>query len=381
MLIQGPNGHGKSNLIEAIHMLSVARSTRASTDAELINTASLSQFPIHAQVVGIVDRSAGRVRLQLDLTSSSSGTPSRPPDGEARPRLTRAQKTLQVNGVRRRSNDFVGVLKAVQFTPEDVDLTSGPPQLRRRFMDMLISQLSHTYLADWQEYGRILRQRNHLLRAVRDGTSSQSELEFWDLRFAVGAGRIVAERLKALDKLTEFARRTHAELSGSDEPLSLAYVPSADLGSSICPRELASAILEDLRGRASREIAAGHSLAGPHRDDLSASIGDLDVAGFASRGQARTVVLALKLAEARLISESIGDQPVILLDDVMSELDPDRQRHVLEFTSRYEQVIITTAEPGLADQLGIEHDRRMYVESGKLAVAVPRRASDPVRQP
>ena len=109
---------------------------------------------------------------------------------------------------------------------------------------------------------------------------------------------------------------------------------------------------------------------GPHRDDLSASIGDLDVSGFASRGQARTVVLALKLAEARLIAEAIGDQPVVLLDDVMSELDPDRQRHVLEFTSRYEQVIITTAEPGLADQLGIGQDRRLYVESGKLASPV-----------
>ena len=118
-----------------------------------------------------------------------------------------------------------------------------------------------------------------------------------------------------------------------------------------------------------REIAAGHSLIGPHRDDLSASIGDMDVAGFASRGQARTVVLALKLAEARLISDSIRDEPVILLDDVMSELDPVRQRHVLDFTSRYEQVIITTAEPGLGDQLGMGRDRRIYVESGKLSAA------------
>ena len=351
-------------------MLSVARSTRTSSDAELINTASLSQFPVHAQVSGTVNRAAGQVRLQMDLTGAVSKPPSLVANSDSIPRPTRAQKTLQVNGVRRRSNDFVGVLKSVLFTPEDVDMTSGPPQLRRRFLDMLISQLSHTYLADWQEYGRLLRQRNHLLRAIRDGKSSQSELEFWDIRFAVGAGRIVSERLRALDRLNEFAHQAHGDLSRSDGPLSLTYLPSAEIGPVRCARDIASAILADIRGRASREIAAGHSLVGPHRDDLSASIGELDVAGFASRGQARTVILALKLAEARLISESIGDQPVILLDDVMSELDPDRQRHVLEFTSRYEQVIITTAEPGLADQLRIERGRRMYVDSGKLAAAI-----------
>ena len=351
-------------------MLSVARSTRTSSDAELINTRSLSQFPVHAQVAGIVDRAAGQVRLQLDLTDAASDRPAPTKDGEPHPRPKRVQKTLQVNGVRRRSNDFVGVLKAVQFTPEDVDLISGPPQLRRRFMDMLISQLSHTYLADWQEYGRVLRQRNHLLRAIRDGASSQPELEFWDIRFAVSAGRIVSERLKTLDRLSEFACQSHGELSGSDGQLSLTYLPSSEIGSARCARELASVILEDVRGRTSREIAAGHSLTGPHRDDLTASIGDLDVSGFASRGQARTVVLALKLAEARLIAEAIRDQPVILLDDVMSELDPARQRHVLEFTSRYEQVIITSAEPTLADQLGIERHRRLYVESGKFTSAV-----------
>ncbi len=351
-------------------MLSVARSTRASNDAELINTESLERFPVHAQVLGTVDRAAGQVRLQLDLSASGSALNSQGSSpNEQTPRPTRAQKTLQVNGVKRRSNDFVGVLKAVQFSPEDVELSTGPPQVRRRFLDMLISQLSHSYLADWQEYNRVLRQRNHLLRAIREGTSARSELEFWDVRFAVGAGRIVAERLQALASLSKFANEIHAQLSASEVPLTLAYESTGELMSSEDPREIANALLERLRATVAREIAAGHSLIGPHRDDLSASIGDMDVAGFASRGQARTVVLALKLAEARLISESIRDEPVILLDDVMSELDPGRQLHVLEFTSRYEQVIITTAEPGLADQLGIAIDRRLYVESGRLSAA------------
>ncbi len=351
-------------------MLSVARSTRASGDAELINTEALKRFPIHAQVLGLVDRAAGQVRLQLDISSTATGPSAQgSSSGGPNPRPTRAQKTLQVNGVKRRSNDFVGVLKAVQFSPEDVDLSTGPPQVRRRFLDMLISQLSHSYLADWQEYSRVLRQRNHLLRAIREGTSNRSELEFWDVRFAVSAGRIVAQRFQTLDKLGKFANEIHAQLSASEEPLTLTYRPSSELESSLDAREVANALLEDLRATVAREIAAGHSLIGPHRDDLSASIGGMDVVGFASRGQARTVVLAMKLAEARLISESIGDEPVILLDDVMSELDPGRQRHVLDFTSRYEQVIVTTAEPGLAEQLGIGTDRRVFVESGKLTSA------------
>ena len=348
-------------------MLSVARSTRASSEAELINTEALSRFPVYAQIFGAVELTRGQVRLQLDLGSNENSSNS---SREQRPRPTRVQKTLQVNGVKRRSNDFVGVLKAVQFSPEDVELSTGPPQVRRRFLDMLISQLSHSYLADWQEYNRVLRQRNHLLRAIREGTSSQSELEFWDIRFAVSASRIMAERLETLDRLGRFANEIHAQLSNSDSPLALTYQPSSGAMASTDPREVANRLLEDMRGSVSREIAAGHTLIGPHRDDLSASIGDMDVGGFASRGQARTVVLALKLAEARLISESTGDEPVILLDDIMSELDPSRQGHVIDFTSRYEQVVITTAEPGLADQLGIEKGRRLFVESGRLASAV-----------
>lgn len=350
-------------------MLSVARSTRTSSDAELINTQAIARFPIHAQILGTLERADGPVRLQLDLSGAESGSTSVGTPGEATPRSIRVQKTLQVNGVKRRSNDFVGVLKAVQFSPEDVDLSTGPPQLRRRFLDMLISQLSHSYLADWQEYSRVLRQRNHLLRAIREGSSSQSELEFWDLRFAVSAGRIIADRLETLCRLSRFANVIHAQLSASDVPLSLTYQPSSELGDAQDPREIANVLLEELQRKAAGEIAVGHSLVGPHRDDLTASIGDMEVSVFASRGQARTVVLALKLAEARLISESIGDEPVILLDDVMSELDPERQRHVLDFTSRYEQVVITTAETRLADQLGIDKNRRLYVDSGKLTAA------------
>ena len=366
-LIQGANGHGKSNLLEAAHMLSVARSTRASTEIELVRSGSLDQHPIHAQAAGVVETPRGQLRLQIDFMESPgrAGDPLTAPDGSSL-RPPGIQKALRVNGVRRRSAEFVGRLKAVQFTPEDLELTGGRPPVRRRFMDLLISQLSHRYLTEWQEYSRIMRQRNHLLRAIRDGGSSRSELEFWDIQFAVGAGRIMSDRRNFLGRLSEVAGPVHRELTGLQEPLVLTYVPSAAVGDAEDARDLANAVLEEIRARTPQEIAAGHSLVGPHRDDLLASIGDVDVASFASRGQARTVVLAVKLAEAQLITQAIGDQPVLLLDDVMSELDPERQRHVLEFASNLQQVIVTTAEPGLADNLGIDRSRTLSVEDGRI---------------
>ena len=361
-LIQGPNGHGKSNLLEAIHMLSVSRSTRASVELELVNNETLGSFPVHAQLAGTVAAPTGEMRLQIDYAGSGSlASPGR--DGNPG-----VHKTLRVNGVRRRSAEFVGLLKAVQFTPEDMELTGGPPQVRRRFMDLLIAQLSHRYLADWQDFSKVMKQRNALLRAIREGKSRPSEIDFWNVTFAANAGRVMHERMRALSRLSELARPIHAELSGIADPLTVSYAPSVDVGLNGGPgddaRAPANAVLDAIRELGRREIMAGHSLVGPHRDDLKATIGDVDVASFASRGQARTVVLAMKLAEARLISESVRSQPVLLLDDVMSELDPNRQRHVLDFTSRYEQVLITTAEPTLGDALGIDRGRRFVVEAG-----------------
>ena len=344
-------------------MLSVSRSTRASVEVELVNAETLKGFPVHAQIAGTVAGALGgppssELRLQIDYAGSGSlASPGR--DG-----TPGVHKALRVNGVRRRSAEFVGLLKAVQFTPEDMELTGGPPMVRRRFMDLLIAQLSHRYLADWQEFSKVMKQRNALLRAIREGKSRPSEIEFWNVTFAAHAGRVMSERARALGRLSELARPIHAELSGVEEPLAVSYAPSVDVARGADDRGAANAVADAMRELGRREIMAGHSLAGPHRDDVKATIGDADVASFASRGQARTVVLAMKLAEARLISESVGSQPVLLLDDVMSELDPNRQRHVLDFTSRYEQVLITTAEPTLGDALGIGRERRFLVEDG-----------------
>ena len=327
----------------------------------MVNNETQGGFPVHAQLAGTVRAPSGELRLQIDYAGSGSlASPGR----VGSPGV---HKTLRVNGVRRRSAEFVGLLKAVQFTPEDMELTGGPPHVRRRFMDLLIAQLSHSYLADWQEFNKVMKQRNALLRAIREGKSRPSEINFWNVTFAAHAGRVMSERARALGRLSELARPIHAELSGGAEPLTLKYAPSVDPGRGVDARGAANAVMNAIRELGRREITAGHSIMGPHRDDLKTAIGNVNVANFASRGQARTVVLAMKLAEAQLIYESVRSQPVLLLDDVMSELDPNRQQHVLDFTSRYEQVLITTAEPTLGDALGIGRDRRFVVEAGTVA--------------
>ncbi len=350
-------------------MLSVARSTRASGELELVRSEALAEYQVHARIAGAVARASGDAQLRIDIVGAGGGRErQRLEDGSWQP-LKRVGKRLSVNGAGRRSVDFVGTLKAVQFVAEDLTLASGPPPVRRRFMDLLISQLSHRYLVEWQEFNRTLRQRNSLLKAVRERRSRQSELEFWDDRFAASAGRIMANRMEAMRRLDEIARPIHAALSGMAEPLAIGYVPSAPTNGETKAPELAKLALAALRDGARREIAAGHTLRGPHRDDVSLAIGDMEVAAFASRGQARTVVLAMKLAEARLLSDLLADQPIVLLDDVMSELDPNRRRQVMDWISRYEQVILTTAEPELAESLGIEPSARFSVRCGRIGAA------------
>ena len=368
-LIEGQNGSGKTNLLESIYMLSIGRSARTTTDRDMVRTEAFDAPPVHAQVIGQVAGRAGDIRLQIDLSGASADLPARAHTSDGpRGGVRRVQKSFRVNGLQRRSGAFVGVLKAVLFTAEDIRLTSGPPSDRRRFMDILVSQLDQRYLSDIQEYQRIVTQRNHLLKSLRQGKSKEGELEFWDIRQAVHAARIMDSRSRAIEALSDAARPIHEQLSGSDGRLVLTYRPSVDFDEYQDVRDLSRGILETVQSQRASEIMAGHSLAGPHRDDIAASIDDMEVGTHSSRGQSRTVVLAIKLAEAEMLSNLSGDQPVILLDDVMSELDPTRRQQALDRISTYEQALVTTAEPTLAEMFGERDMNRITIDSG---LAVP----------
>ena len=363
-LMEGPNGHGKTNLLEAVYMMSAGKSLRASTDRDLVRSGAFHDTFTHAQVSTEITTSAGNIRLQVDLAEpASSESDARHQPAETTPRIS---KRFRINGVPRRASDFVGVLKAVLFSAEDLEFTSGPPSVRRRYADMLVSQLDSGYVREAQEYQRVMTQRNHLLKSIREGRSNESELEFWDVQLSIHAALIMDSRAGAIRALSAAACPVHERLSGSGEPLSVTYVPSVESGEYSDTRELSRTVLAAILAERRREVAAGHCIVGPHRDDVTVSIGEMDVRAFGSRGQSRTAVLAMKLGEVDLIADEFGEQPVVLLDDVMSELDEVRRRCVVDRASTLDQVIVTNAEPNVREVFSGLAVRTLAIRSGNV---------------
>ena len=338
-LFQGENGAGKSNLLEAMYMLAVARSPRASSDRELI-LRNNGGGEFYTQVAADVERRGDSVNLQVNFRTTNA------PDAAAGSATLSVQKYFRLNGAPRRASALVGHLNAVMFSAEGMDIVYGAPSARRRYMNILISQTDREYLGAVQRYDRVVRQRNHLLRQIRDGTARAGELAFWDDELVKEGSRVVARRLAAVSALSEGASPIYAGLSGGNERLAISYRPNVALPGHLTDEGIAEEIMAKLQERRMREIGRGMTMTGPHRDDIALTLNGMAAAAFASRGQTRTAVLALKLAEAAYLREARGQEPVILLDDVLSELDPTRREQTLEHTSQYHQTLITTADPG-----------------------------------
>jgi DNA replication and repair protein RecF len=367
VLLAGENGQGKTNLLEAVYMLAVARSPRSSSDRELVNWNAASE-ETYSRVAATVQRGGKPLRVQIDFRSTPSALPEEPEDDSEPSRRSPAgisvQKYLRVDGVPRRASGFVGQLNAVLFSAEDLELIYGTPSVRRRYMDILISQFDVAYLRALQAYQRVMTQRNSLLRSVRDGRSSPSELDFWDDQLVAEGVVIIQRRVETLRELSAAASPVHVALSGSDSRLALEYRPNVELSGESTPEAIERDFRRAMESRRGRELAQAVSVTGPHRDDLGALLDGMEVQAYASRGQARTVALAMKLAEAAYLRDQRRQEPVILLDDVFSELDPSRRAHVLETVSRYEQCIITTADEAAIGDEYLKRMARFTVRSG-----------------
>jgi DNA replication and repair protein RecF len=339
-LMLGDNAQGKSNLLEAVFLLATTRSPRAGVDAELIRREALGDPQPVARLVAEVERGDGPLQLELVV----AGRPRPTGDGFI------ASKRLRVNGVPRRAHDVVGQLTAVLFTTEDIELIGGSPGERRRFLDVMLSQLDHAYARALQQYTKVVTQRNALLRRIQEGAAKADELSFWDEELAGLGAVIVRGRAASIDAIAAKAGEAHRELSGGREELGLAYEPrlpgwDGERAAAATNDELAAALRAALEGGRNRDIGAGQTLTGPHRDDLAFALDGTPAAAFASRGQQRTAALALRLAEARFLAERKGDLPVVLLDDVLSELDDARRRAVLSSLGGWDQLLITSADP------------------------------------
>lgn len=346
VFIFGRNAQGKSNLLEAIYLLVIGKSYRTNIDKELIFQGIPSSNQVQALVSGEVKHKSGTLKAIVGLQSFTND----------RGQETKTYKQIRVNGSPTTITKLVGCINAVLFTPNDIDLVFGAPSGRRRFLDILISQVDRNYLHALQRYHRVITQRNHLLRLIRDGKGSRDELDFWDEELVKEATVISSKRSQVLEELTPMAQKSYLGVTGHDESLDLQFEPAV-------PTQDMKDTLEIQR---EREIIAGMTLFGPHRDDLLMEIDGMNAATYSSRGQARSIALALRLAEALFLKRERGEEPLLLLDDVLSELDKERRHRVLEEAGKYEQILATTAERLLIQNSPIPPSATYVLEKGNI---------------
>jgi DNA replication and repair protein RecF len=357
-LFVGENAQGKSNLLEAIYLLSTLRSSRASSDADLVRRDLLNtEFPV-ARLSCEVERSAGNLQMEVAVVGRTTD-PSH-----------RAGKRVRVNGVAKRASDAVGQLAAVLFTTLDIEIVAGPPLMRRRYLDMMISQVDRGYLRAMQRYAKVLQQRNSLLKRIQSREASAGELNFWDQELAHAGGVIMQARADALGHIVPQASMQMERLSDGLESMQITYKPAmggtTENDSPIDETEWTARMLKALSNLRPREIGAGATLVGPHRDDVLVEIDNLPADSFASRAQQRTAALSMRIAEASYLRKALGDDPVVLLDDVLSELDARRRRGVLEFFDSFQQTIVTTAEPDRLREVMTRASGRFVVAAGTI---------------
>ncbi len=337
VVIQGDNAQGKTNLLEAIHVIATTRSHRGGDDRELIHQAASQDVLPVARLFAQVERARGNIEVEIALRLERKELPS---SAEAQP--FSARKRIRVNGIARRAIDLVGQVNVVIFSAQDIDLVAGTPSLCRRYLDIVNSQTDPQYLRSLQRYQKVLLQRNHLLRLLQDHQAQREQLEFWDGQLVESGSYLIMQRQRLVAALNELAQQIHWELSGGIELLKIVYIPS--VGKERQTNEIEAQFHQALRQLRGKEVSQGMTLAGPHRDSLRFEANEADMGRYGSRGQQCTVALSLKLAEAKYMHTKVGDHPILLLDDVLAELDRPRRQHLLESITPMQQVLITTTE-------------------------------------
>ncbi|WP_077616209.1 DNA replication/repair protein RecF [Caenibacillus caldisaponilyticus] len=344
----GENAQGKTNLLEAVYVLGMAKSHRTSHDKELIQWGRN-----YAKIEGKVNKKSGTI--PLELTISKKG------------------KKAKANHIERKKlSQYVGLCNVVMFTPDDLQLVKGSPSLRRRFIDMEIGQIQPVYLHRLSQYQKVLEQRNALLKNA-DGSdrSVQSMLDILTAQMIELAADLVHRRLRFIRLLRDWAADIHQSITDGRERLSMDYRSSVgdvseDMELSRI-KEVYEKAFADVR---KKEMERGLTLIGPHRDDLDLAVNDKNVQTYGSQGQQRTTALSLKLAEIELIADEVGEYPLLLLDDVLSELDDVRQTHLLStFKERVQTIVTTTSVAGIDHEM-IREARSYRVKNGEIVETV-----------
>ncbi len=356
VLLVGDNAQGKTSLLEAVYFLATFVSFQADSDRQLINFIAGREPLAVARIVADfqrqeMDHSSRDHRLEVRIIQEANGI-----NGGSRVR-----KEVLLDGVERKISEAVGVFNAVLFQPQTLRIIEGAPEDRRRYLNLTLAQAVPRYTAALTDYNRAITQRNALLKLLNERGGDPNQLTYWDELLASSGASLIYARIQAIKGLERLAARIHSQLIQGAEVLRLSYLPAYDplpkperqyalpidapLDRSGIPLEkIQQGFFESLERLHSEEIARGVTTIGPHRDELRFLANGIDLGVYGSRGQSRTAILALKLAEVAWLKEETGQWPVLLLDEVLAELDVQRRTDLLERLADIEQALLTTAD-------------------------------------
>jgi len=338
----GRNAQGKTNLLEAVHLLAIGRSFRPAGERELTRH-GCDAFRVVGEFV-----SENGVMSSVEYIAGAEG------------------KSIRQNGVAlRRAQDLFGRVNVVLFSPDDLQLLKGGPEYRRAYLDLYLAQTEPKFRHAFHAYHRLLAQRNEGLRRLRDGLATREEFSVWNETFLSRAAEVVAWRLEAVADLAPLISSYHRRLSGGSEEITLSYLLGGRTPASAA-RDLEAFMRQESIRREREEIARGLTLVGPHRDDLAIGFAfGYDLRCFASQGQQRTAALAMKLAAVDYLAGRTGEPPIVLLDDVLSEFDDGRKRALLHALTETAQTLITSTGGREFGEV-LPSFRAFRVESGKV---------------
>ena len=330
--IVGPNAQGKTNMLESIYLLSVGKSPKNSKDKQII------RFGETKSKVGVsFSTIAGNKTIEMYLDKSD-------------------KKSIKINNLNiLKLTELVGTLSVVYFSPDELKLIKEVPEDRRNFLDVSISQFDKTYLYDLMKYNRILKMRNQILKSLDSRESKIEQLKLFTPQLVDTAERIIRKRLNFIENISEIAKNIHKIIT-IDENLDILY--SYSLKENISIKDDLTTQLEN---SIDKEIDLGYTTIGPHRDDIIFKINNLDSKHYASQGQQRTIALVVKLSLMEVIKSEIGEYPILLLDDVLSELDSGRQERLLNMTDKYQTFISCTSIPNTNLKYNIKE-----IQNGKI---------------
>ncbi len=342
-VIIGENAQGKTNLLESIYVLAFTKSYRTPRDKELIKWNEE-----YGKIEGRVFKRNRSLPLEIIFT----------PKG----------KKAKFNHIEQKKlSDYIGALNVVMFAPEDLNIVKGSPQERRRFIDMEIGQIQPVYIYHLSQYQKVLKERNALLKDLqRQKTSDLTMLSIYTEKLIEHAVVILEKRFTFLNKLRKWAADIHSGISRTLEQLEIEYESSVNVSETMNSEKIEIAYVDHFNAVQKKEIERGTTIVGPHRDDLIFYVNGQNVQHFGSQGQQRTTALSLKLAEIELIYEEIGEYPVLLLDDVLSELDDYRQSHLLNTIQGKVQTFVTTTSVDGIDHETLNRALIFNIHNGKL---------------